>query len=343
MISFCYTEDGNYSVQNIPDVSQSIIFDKSKQLVRLFNSENFYFSVLSDVFQSNLNAPHTGFSQTGAYNMFTFLNSSIDARRQALESSIGSINSSIAVINSSVNHIEDTYVEVASHDSDSYDLAFSDEVGYVLVKFYGGHVATKNFDSSVIVDYVDQLQVDVQALDSSVQYLDGSVQEIADTISDYVDLRQQVYTNRDNIEVLQQQVYDISAWLVEDELIWSNVYIHFNSSILMANASINRLETIVGDGLKTPIVNQTSNTAEIAPNVLNVWSTSTNALTVTFATPADPSVVNEYMIEFTSNTSAFSLSLPNGIKWANYPPQIDSLATYQISIVNNLGVCVKYS
>ncbi len=343
MISFCYTEDGNYSVQNIPDVTQSIIFDKSRQLVRLFNSENFYFSVLSDVFQTDLDSPHTGFSQTGAYQMFAALNSSIDARRLAIEESIDDINSSIAIIDASVNHIEDNYVEVVDYDSDSYDLAFSDEAGYVLVKFYGGHVATKNFDSSDIVSNVNALNSSFDTLNNyvhtSVTRLDSSVSSIEDTVSDYVDLREQVYTNRDNIEVLQQDVLDLSAWLVEDELIWSNVYIHFNSSILMANASINRLE----QGSRTPIVSQTATTVEIDPNVLNRWSSSINALTVTFATPDDPDVVNEYMLEFTSNTTSFALSMPNGIKWANYPPQIDELATYQISVINNLGVCVKYS
>ncbi len=75
---------------------------------------------------------------------------------------------------------------------------------------------------------------------------------------------------------------------------------------------------------------------ELTPNILHKWGT-VSSLTLTLATPEDDSVANYYMIEFTSGTTATSLSLPDTITWAN-DLNIEAGKTYQISILNNLGV-----
>jgi len=90
-----------------------------------------------------------------------------------------------------------------------------------------------------------------------------------------------------------------------------------------------------------PIVNQTASSVSISPGVLNVWG-EMSSLTITFATPSDSSIMNEYLIQFTSGTTATTLSLPSSIKWAD-APDIEANATYQISVVNNLGIIVKFT
>lgn len=91
-----------------------------------------------------------------------------------------------------------------------------------------------------------------------------------------------------------------------------------------------------------PVVSQTASSVQIQPNVLNLWGEMA-ALTITLATPADNTVVNEYMIQFTSPAaSATTLSLPSTISWVA-APSINAGVTYQISIINNLGVIAEFS
>lgn len=76
--------------------------------------------------------------------------------------------------------------------------------------------------------------------------------------------------------------------------------------------------------------------AAIGPNYFYVWGTVTS-MTITLATPADSTIYNEYMFQFTSGSTPTSLSLPNTVKWVT-EPNIEANKTYQVSIVNNIGV-----
>lgn len=104
----------------------------------------------------------------------------------------------------------------------------------------------------------------------------------------------------------------------------------------------NEVEELV-DNIQTgvSIVNQTETTLEIEPNVLNVWG-EVASLTITLATPTDESIVNEYMIQFTSGDIATQLTLPDTITWMSEPIIVVN-ATYQISIINNLAIIGVWS
>jgi hypothetical protein len=104
----------------------------------------------------------------------------------------------------------------------------------------------------------------------------------------------------------------------------------------------NEVEELVGN-IQTgvSIVNQTETTLEIQPNCLNVWG-EVAELTITLATPTDTSIVNEYMVQFTSGATASTLVLPDTIQWLS-EPTINPNATYQLSIVNNLAVIGEFS
>ena len=96
---------------------------------------------------------------------------------------------------------------------------------------------------------------------------------------------------------------------------------------------------------RTYIVEHTTEETTIdalTPNVLHKWGTMTSLTISALATPSDETVVNEYMIEFTSGSTPTALSLPSSIVWAE-TPDIKANATYQISVINNLGIIVKFS
>lgn len=84
------------------------------------------------------------------------------------------------------------------------------------------------------------------------------------------------------------------------------------------------------------VINQTETTVEIEPNILNVWGTVAS-LTITFA-EGNPQLYNEYMIQFESGSVATTLTLPSTVQWVDDNSDIEANKTYQISIVNNLGI-----
>ena len=92
---------------------------------------------------------------------------------------------------------------------------------------------------------------------------------------------------------------------------------------------------------RTAILYPTDTVLNIIPNVLYVWG-EVESLEITLASPADETIVNEYMIQFTSGEVATTLILPSEIKWMS-APTIQANKVYQISIVNNLAVVGEFS
>lgn len=66
------------------------------------------------------------------------------------------------------------------------------------------------------------------------------------------------------------------------------------------------------------------------------------SLSLTLGAITDPTIVNHYMFEFTSGSTATTLSLPASIKWTT-EPSIKPNKVYQISIENNLGVIQEWT
>jgi len=92
-----------------------------------------------------------------------------------------------------------------------------------------------------------------------------------------------------------------------------------------------------GKAEKVVIVNHgTSDTTfTLTPNIFHVWGTVAS-LTLTLAT-ASTTTMDEFMFQFTSGTTATTLSLPSTVKWVA-EPEIEAGMTYQVSIVNNIAV-----
>lgn len=80
--------------------------------------------------------------------------------------------------------------------------------------------------------------------------------------------------------------------------------------------------------------------ATIEPNVLNIWGEVAN-LDITLGASIE-GIINEYMFQFTSGETATTLVLPADIKWFS-TPNVQANKTYQVSIINNLGVIGEFS
>lgn len=99
-----------------------------------------------------------------------------------------------------------------------------------------------------------------------------------------------------------------------------------------------------GKAKPTPVVNHgTSDTTfALTPNILHVWGEVT-ALTLTLATPTDSTIVNEYMFQFTSGSTATTLSMPSSVVWDKDKGAltVESGYIYQVSILNNVALWAR--
>lgn len=88
----------------------------------------------------------------------------------------------------------------------------------------------------------------------------------------------------------------------------------------------------------------TSSSMALSPNIYyRNTSTALSTLTITLDSVSNNNIINEYFVEFTTSSSGTTVSLPSTIKWANGEiPTFEASTTYQISIVNNLGVVTKF-
>lgn len=88
----------------------------------------------------------------------------------------------------------------------------------------------------------------------------------------------------------------------------------------------------------------TSSSMTLSPNIYyRNTSTSLSTLTISLGSVSNSNIINEYFVEFTTSSSGTTVSLPSTIKWANgETPTFEASTTYQISIVNNLGVVTKF-
>lgn len=104
---------------------------------------------------------------------------------------------------------------------------------------------------------------------------------------------------------------------------------------------INGKDGTNGKNYSVQVVESTSSTQEIQPNKFYKFG-EVSSLNITLAAITDTSVLNEYMFEFVSGSTATTLTLPNIIKWLE-TPSIEANKIYQCSIVDNIGVLLGVS
>lgn len=110
--------------------------------------------------------------------------------------------------------------------------------------------------------------------------------------------------------------------------------------------TVNGTSILGGGNISTyrPLQTSTSTSMTLTPNVYHRnTNTSLSTLTISLGAISDDTILNEYFVEFTTRSSGTTVNLPSGIKWANgETPTFEASTTYQISIINNLGVVAKF-
>lgn len=83
-------------------------------------------------------------------------------------------------------------------------------------------------------------------------------------------------------------------------------------------------------------------TLTITPNTFHIWD-EVSSLTLTLGAETS-GVANEYLFQFTSGSTATTLSLPDDIKWTGgETPTIEANKIYQISILKGLGSVLEWN
>ena len=93
-----------------------------------------------------------------------------------------------------------------------------------------------------------------------------------------------------------------------------------------------------GKNYSVEVVESATTTLEIKANKFYKFG-DVSSLNITLAAITDTSVLNEFMFEFVSGSTATTLTLPSSVKWLE-TPTIESNKIYQCSIVNNIGILV---
>lgn len=117
------------------------------------------------------------------------------------------------------------------------------------------------------------------------------------------------------------------------------------TSVKVDNVSKSPLSGVVDLGyIHKQLSTSTSSSMTLSPNIYyRNTNTSLATLTLTLGSVSNSNIINEYFVEFTTRSSGTTVSLPSTVKWVNgETPTFENGKTYQISIVNNLGVCTKF-
>lgn len=108
--------------------------------------------------------------------------------------------------------------------------------------------------------------------------------------------------------------------------------------------AVDEISTIIDVDMDKYIVETTDDNIILDNNKYYKKTNVSSNINISLNIPDDNTVFTSFAIEFTTSDSGTSVSLPNTIKWLNGElPIFENNFTYQISIMNNLGVCAKYA
>ena len=111
-------------------------------------------------------------------------------------------------------------------------------------------------------------------------------------------------------------------------------------------AGVKTLQEVINSEVATshiPVIDKTSDTASsfaIDPNKMYMFGTR-SSLTITLNS-GTTGIVNEYIFQFTSDSIATTLTVPNSVVWMK-SPDIQTKKKYAVSIENNLGIIGEWS
>lgn len=102
--------------------------------------------------------------------------------------------------------------------------------------------------------------------------------------------------------------------------------------------------TIIDADINKYIVETTDDDITLANNTYYRKTNISSNISISFDSPEDTTIFTNYSIEFTTSDTGTTITLPDTVKWLNgNAPSLENNITYQISVMNNLGVCAKYA
>lgn len=139
---------------------------------------------------------------------------------------------------------------------------------------------------------------------------------------------QLVYPRTHAQAVMVNSTETLDATLTSNDLAHTTLQTSINANTTSINGKQDKI-TIVDHGTS-------DTTFTLTPNVLHKWGTVTK-LTLTLG-GGTTGVANYYMFQFTSGSTATTLSVPATVKWSGGELNIEANKTYQVSILDNCAV-----
>lgn len=345
-------QQGNKFIDLIKDgqlnISSSVIFDSSQ----VGNNDGIYIVndkvyIKSGSKQIELNSGNT--QVTTPTNNSSNDNSSndISETKESVEQIIGGLDN---LYSSTPTYIiqegSDLYIVLNNQKLATFNFkstTFNNEVISNSFKCGSCKLYTYNGESYLYVDNIDvkndnTLKFIVQNLtDTQKQQifknlgLDIKFDSIYNNL-EILNIKAHTHNNKDVLDQITEDWNKQSDWNISDE---NDVAFIKNKPTKLSefNNDVGYLkEPIIG----YPIINTTQSTIEIKPNTYYKFG-NVDSLNITF-TSSDSSYTQEYCFEFIANEST-TLNLPDTVKWIKNP-QIESGKTYQVSILNNIGVII---
>lgn len=126
----------------------------------------------------------------------------------------------------------------------------------------------------------------------------------------------------------------------QDKLVSGTNIKTINGTSILGSGNI----VISGEGGNTynvtgyPQESVTETSKGLLPNIFYVWGEVTS-LNISFA-EEESGYMNEYLFQFTSGVTPTTLTVPDNVEWVRGAPVIEANKTYQVSIVEKIGIIV---
>lgn len=240
-----------------------------------------------------------------------------------------------------------------------------------LIYFTGNASSIVTPHGGMLMDYIDDgdaqgriYRWNVEAIESTDEYVPEEVMNIIFSeqgvvllnggiaIPDYDNNLIYSHKVKDNIVTVTKVYTDFAYYqsVVIDEYDLNGSGSSSGSGSAITSIKINNVSKTPSNGVvdlgyvSKQLSTSTSSSMTLSPNIYyRNTSTSLSTLTITLGSVSNSNILNEYFVEFTTRSTGTTVSLPSSVKWANgVTPTFENGKTYQISIVNNLGTCVKF-
>lgn len=232
-----------------------------------------------------------------------------------------------------VKIVEDWKTALTSDDADTVINTFNE-----IENFLKGVTESDSLTAmlagikSAVLTSLESETTERKAADTVLQ---NSLETIGQTVNDH---ESRITANKNNIDAVNTRVeYETNYRTSGDETLQKNI----DAEVTRAKATETANATNINKKADNiPIVNisGTTPTQAIDAKKFYKFTDAVTSLTITLNAPADATIVNEYMFEFTSDaTMAATLTLPSSVKWIQ-DITIEAGETYQVSILNNIAI-----